>query len=152
MPDLKQICCLAARHTMKGRFSRRIFAMLGGIPVEREGNTIPALNRAKECLLQGYNVIVFPEGARSRDGSMLPVKGGFAKLAIESGKAIVPVRINGGFEVFPRGRRFPRLFNWRKFGRYPLSIQFGRTILPKGKTVGTIIDEWKETIERMTLL
>lgn len=150
MPDLKQICCLAARHTMEGRFSQHIFAMLGGIPVEREGNTIPALNRAKECLIQGYNVIIFPEGARSRDGSMLPVKGGFAKLAIESGKAIVPVRINGGFEVFPRGRRFPRLFKWRNFGRYPLEIRFGRPILPEGKTVGTITDEWKETIERMT--
>lgn len=53
---------------------QKLFDALGGIPVDREGNTIPAMNNAKRCLGSGRVMIIFPEGARSRDGTMLPFK------------------------------------------------------------------------------
>lgn len=53
--------CLAAKHTMEGFVNNRLFRMLGGIPVNREGNTVPVLLRAKECLDQGKNADIFPE-------------------------------------------------------------------------------------------
>ena len=148
-PDLTKICCLAAKHTMKGRFSNRLFKMLGCIPVDREGNTVPVLNRTKECLQNGDTVIIFPEGARSRDGSMLPFKNGVAKISIDTKKQILPVRIDGGFEIYPRHKKVPQIFNWKKFKRYELTIQFGEPISPEGKSVETLTNELRNVIERM---
>ena len=71
---------MAAKHTMNGKISKKLFDALGGIPVDREGNTIPAMNNAKRCLGSGRVMIIFPEGARSRDGTMLPFKNGAAQL------------------------------------------------------------------------
>lgn len=148
-PELTRICCLAAKHTMRGRFSNRLFTMLGCIPVEREGNTIPVLNRTKECLRNGDTVIIFPEGARSRDGSMLSFKNGAAKISIDTKKQILPVRIDGGFEIFPRHKKVQKIFNWKKFKRYELKIQFGEPISPKGKSVEALTNELRNAIERM---
>lgn len=104
--DYSKICCLAAIHLFQNKFTRGIFKMIGAIPVDRNGNTAPALNRCKECLIDGYSLIIFPEGARTRDGNMLPFKNGAAKLSAETGKLIVPARIDGGFEIFPREKSF----------------------------------------------
>lgn len=148
-PELTKICCLAAKHTMRGRISNRLFTMLGCIPVDREGNTVPVLNRTKECLQNGNTVIIFPEGARSRDGSMLSFKNGAAKISIDSKKQILPVRIDGGFEIFPRHKKVPKIFNWKKFRRYELKIQFGEPISPEGKSVEALTNELRNAIERM---
>ena len=64
----------------------------------------------------GKNVVIFPEGTRSRTGEMLPFKkGGFA-LALEADVPIVPMATVGGFQVLPSGSvRF-------RPGRYTLLI------------------------------
>ena len=130
--DLNGICCMAAVHTMKGRTSRIIFDALGGIPVDREGNTIPAMSYAKSCLTKGRSVIIFPEGARSRDGSMLPFKNGATELALALGRQILPVRIEGAFEIFPRTMKRPKLYDNENHKRYSLKISFGKPINPSG--------------------
>lgn len=126
--------------------NNRLFRMLGGIPVNREGNTVPVLLRAKECLDQGKMLIIFPEGARSRDGSMLPFKEGCAQIAWKAKKSIVPVSIEGGFEIFPRWRRLPRIFNIRKLRRYRLKIIFCKPISPN-QDYDEVMDKVKKEIE-----
>lgn len=145
--DKNKLACLAAIHTMESH--KNIFDMIGSIPVEREGNTAPAIKRIKECLEDEYIVIIFPEGARSRDGSMLPFKEGASKIAIDTGKKILPVKINGGFEVFPRSRKRPHLFNWAKMKKYIIDIKFGEMIEPYDKSQIELTSQLKEIIERM---
>jgi 1-acyl-sn-glycerol-3-phosphate acyltransferase len=52
----------------------------------------------------GASLIVFPEAARSLDGSLQPFKGGIFLLAIEHGLPIVPVTVDGTRRVMPKGR------------------------------------------------
>ena len=147
--NLSKVCCMAAKHTMEGKVSRNLFEALGGISVDREGNTIPAMNSAKKCLENGRTLIIFPEGARSRDGSLLPFKSGAAKLAIDTNKKIIPVRIDGAFEIFPRWRKYPRLFDWKHFRKYTLRIKFGTPIEPKGLTAEEITTKIRQDIVEM---
>lgn len=148
--DLNKIAGMAAYERLNGRFSNKLFNLLGEIPVDRNGNTIPAMQRAKDCLLnENYSMIIFPEGARSRDGSMLSFKNGAAKLAIETNKDILPIYIEGSFNIFPRHKNFPSLFDWKHFCKYPLKIQFGTPIEPNGKNAAEITEEIRRQIADM---
>lgn len=147
--DLNKIAGLAACERLNGHFSKTLFNLLGEIPVERYGNTVPSIRKAIECLQNGYSLIVFPEGSRSHDGSMLEFKNGASKIASETGKHILPVRIDGAFEVFPRYKRLPSVFNWKRMKRHNLYISFGLPINPYGKTVDEITDLIRKSIMEM---
>lgn len=78
----------------------------GHIPVDR-GNAIRArrsLDRAAERIRQGMSVVVFPEGTRSRDGSLGRFKAGSFLLAVKAGVPVVPVTIAESWRVMRRGR------------------------------------------------
>jgi lysophosphatidate acyltransferase len=61
-----------------------------------------AARMAKERL----SVFVAPEGTRTESGELLPFKKGVVHLALASGAPIVPMLIDGAFEVHPPGRLF----------------------------------------------
>jgi len=64
---------------------------------------IRSIHDAAQQIRGGKNVVIFPEGTRSRSGEMLPFKkGGFA-LAMDAGVPIVPMATVGGFQVLPSG-------------------------------------------------
>lgn len=144
------ICSIAADYLFEHRIFSRALVMLGGIPVHRTGNTTTAMKRAYECLASGnYNLLIHPEGTRTRNGELGKFKSGAAKLSIESGVKIVPVCINGAYEIFPPHRKLPRLFDWKHFRKYPLQIQFGKPIVPDGRTAEEITDEIRQQIVEM---
>jgi 1-acyl-sn-glycerol-3-phosphate acyltransferase len=67
-------------------------------------------------------LLIFPEGTRTIDGRLQEFKKGAAILAYEMGVPILPVGINGTFEVLPRLGGF-------KF--HPIEIVFGKLIDPR---------------------
>jgi long-chain acyl-CoA synthetase len=54
---------------------------------------------------RGYSVLVFPEGRRTDDGRLKPFMGGTGLLASKLGIPVVPVRIEGLYELKRSGRR-----------------------------------------------
>jgi 1-acyl-sn-glycerol-3-phosphate acyltransferase len=80
------------------------------IPVRRTGGGHGDLARAAELLAAGHDVIVYPEGSRSRDGSIGRFHSGAARLADAAEVPLVPVGIRGTRELLPvhgRLRRSP---------------------------------------------
>lgn len=53
----------------------------------------------------GYSLIVFAEGTRSRDGELHPFKKGAFRMAISTGLPVVPVTVSGTWEVWPPGSK-----------------------------------------------
>jgi 1-acyl-sn-glycerol-3-phosphate acyltransferase len=77
----------------------------GQIAINR-GSTqesVATLRRAAGLLKDGVSAFLFPEGTRTRDGSLQPLKKGGFRLAMEAGLPIVPVTIVGTRCAMPRG-------------------------------------------------
>lgn len=62
-----------------------------------------AYRQAKKWLKEDISVILFPEGTRSKTGKIDQFKNGAFKLAIETGKPILPIAIIGTRNALPKG-------------------------------------------------
>jgi 1-acyl-sn-glycerol-3-phosphate acyltransferase len=83
----------------------RGFDLAGFVPLER-GNreqSLPAIDRAAEALREGNSFLIFPEGTRSRSGSLLPFKKGGFILAIKGQAPVVPIAITGARDAMRKG-------------------------------------------------
>ena len=78
----------------------------GYIPVDRSHGrqALKSLGEAAQKIAAGTSVIIFPEGTRSKDGKIKDFKAGAMVLAIKSGVEIVPVAIDGTYEILPKGK------------------------------------------------
>lgn len=65
------------------------------------------METAEKRLKGGMSLVVFPEGSRSHTGKMRPFKRGAFKLASEFGLPLVPVTIDGSFDVMSRQSKVP---------------------------------------------
>jgi 1-acyl-sn-glycerol-3-phosphate acyltransferase len=80
--------------------------LCGHVPVDRE-NPVRArqsLDRAAEHIRRTGSVAIFPEGTRSRDGSIGRFKYGSFLLAIRAGVPVIPVTISESWRVMERGK------------------------------------------------
>jgi 1-acyl-sn-glycerol-3-phosphate acyltransferase len=96
------------------------------IPVERKGAADDAAAELVRLIGEGWSVVVFAEGTRSRDGTVGRLHSGAALLAAEHGLDIVPVLVTGTHAVMPPGRRWMR----RGRERASIAVHFGAPIRP----------------------
>lgn len=88
---------------------RYFVTRLGARPVRLDGSTNRQPLREALALLAAGNIVgIFPEGARSHTGRLDPLKPGVIHLAAKSGAPIIPIHIEGSFELWPRHRLLPR--------------------------------------------
>jgi len=71
----------------------------------RTGSIRESYEKAKDWLKQGMSVLIFPEGTRSLDGSLGDFKNGAFKLAIESQRPILPIRLRGNEKIIAKGKK-----------------------------------------------
>ena len=81
---------------------------LGAVPIDRTRGAVGGMKTTLKLLQQNEAVLVFPEGSRTFDGRLGPLRPGFCLLARRSGASIVPVAIQGAYAAMPRGNTFPR--------------------------------------------
>jgi len=81
-------------------------SLLNLFPLPRAAGFRESFAYAGECVDRGYSVLIFPEGHHTTDGKLLPFRAGAGLLANNLGIPVVPVRIDGLFEVKQAGRKF----------------------------------------------
>lgn len=75
---------------------------------DRHGPPLRSLRSAVHLIRNGWSVLLFPEGTRSRTGKMAPFKSGVGVLARFTGRPVIPVHVEGGRSVLPCGVMIPR--------------------------------------------
>lgn len=101
-----------ARKTLFVGYFKWLYPRLNAIPVDQDRPDMTSLKTIIRKLKQGDRVLVFPEGARTLDGSIGEAAPGIGLVAVKSGAVIQPVRISGAREALPRGSgriRFARI-------------------------------------------
>ena len=86
-----------------------ILRRINVIGVDRDGSDVAALKAVIRVLRGGGCTVVFPEGTRTHDGSLQPAKPGAGFIIAKTLAPVVPMRIFGAFEAFPRDAKIPHM-------------------------------------------
>jgi long-chain acyl-CoA synthetase len=117
-------------------------ALLNLFPLPREAGFRHSFAHAGYCVDHGYSVLVFPEGYHTTDGELRPFRAGIGLLANDLRVPVLPVRIDGLFEVKQSGQKFAKPGRIRvRIGR---PVQFAPTRSPE-----SIAAELQNVIEQM---
>ena len=99
----------------------RLIASVNAFPVSRESQAPrQSLELCLAILRAKRPLVLFPEGTRSQDGGMLPLKRGVVLIAKKARCPVVPVYVDGSFDLWPRHRALPRPGSIRVFLGEPL--------------------------------
>ncbi|HEY6303241.1 MAG TPA: AMP-binding protein [Terriglobales bacterium] len=81
-------------------------ALLNLFPLPRQSGFRKSFAYAGEAADRGYSVLVFPEGKHTEDGKLCPFRTGIGLLANNLRIPILPMRIDGLFEIKSAGKKF----------------------------------------------
>jgi len=126
-------------------FSRVLF---NAVPIarDRRGGQDP-LRHLSRALREGYAVLMYPEGTRSKDGTLGAFRAGIGRLLSEfPGTPVIPTYIAGTTRVMPKGKIVPRPAK--------VTVRFGEPIFPKAHprfraTWQSAADEIRDAIVQM---
>jgi 1-acyl-sn-glycerol-3-phosphate acyltransferase len=111
----------AADYFYKNRLVGGLVSLaLGTVPLDRQGAGTESIGTIERLLAEGWVVLAFPEGSRTRDGRLHRGKTGVARLATSARVPVVPVGIHGTYQALPHDRRLPR--------RAPVEVRFGKPL------------------------
>jgi 1-acyl-sn-glycerol-3-phosphate acyltransferase len=97
-----------------------ILRKVNAVPVDREGGGAAGLKAVLDTLNDGHAMILFPEGTRTKDGSLQAARSGIGLAVIKTSAAVVPVLVIGSFEAMSRQHSFPR--------PHKVVVRFGKPI------------------------
>ncbi len=85
-----------------------VTALFNVFPLPQKAGFRGSFSFAGESADRGYSVLVFPEGRRTQDGNMGPFQAGIGLLATNLNVPVVPIRIDGLYELKKAGRKLAR--------------------------------------------
>ncbi len=113
-PPLAGICCrkevffLARNTLLDWPIMGWVFPRWNVIPVDQSGGDMKALKIIIRLLKEGKRTIVFPEGSRTFDGNLQPAQPGLGLIVAKTLVPVIPMRIFGAYDAFPRGAKWPK--------------------------------------------
>ena len=111
----------------------------GFIPVERSVSDVAkGIAAAEQHVREGTPIAIFPEGTRSEDGRLHPLKRGAFAIAVSTGAPVVPVSISGTQRLLRRGEWIIRPGEAK--------VLFGAPIEAAGKDRGQLLAEVETAI------
>ena len=105
------------------------------VPIERRkgGGVTKSTGHLDSLLDDGWNLLLYPEGTRSRGGVPGRVRRGAAVLAAAHNLVIIPIRVTGTADAMPPGRMWPKRLRGKLFSRrHRITVSFGEPIPPEG--------------------
>lgn len=120
----REIHFLANARLFQNRYFSWLITQLNSHPVNVEEQDTKALKTVMHLLKEGNRVLIFPEGGRNDDGTLLPFKKGIGMLSLHCNVPIVPTYIGGADLVWPKKRKRPFLSG-------KLLCVFGKPVSPK---------------------
>lgn len=132
--------------TMAGRAWKRFTYEYGTMflnlfPISQTEGFRRSLSHMGKLADHGINILIFPEGARSVDGRLLPFQPGIGLMVRELSVPLVPIRITGMEKVLPRGAALPR--------RGRVTIRFGEPLFFKGESPAGIVAAAQRAVEEL---
>jgi 1-acyl-sn-glycerol-3-phosphate acyltransferase len=133
------------RNPLFGLFLRTVNC----VPIDQEGVGKDGIRNILERLEAGYPVLVFPEGNRTKDGQVAPLRPGIALLASRVRAPILPVGIVGAYDAWPRQRHWPTFSPlFLPWTRRSLTIVYGKPRDPatldglsRAAVLGVLVDD-----------
>ena len=96
-----------------------------GYPFGETIGTDKSLEITGEMIDRNYSIIIFPEAERTRTGNMNPFKPGIGFLALNMKVPIIPIKVEGLYEIMPAETLFPKLGKSKvKIGKPILAKEF----------------------------
>jgi 1-acyl-sn-glycerol-3-phosphate acyltransferase len=104
------------------------------VPIMRRGGGgvgNGAFDHVDRLIDQRWNLLIFPEGTRSRDGSLGRLRSGAAVIAQAHSIPIIPIRVKGTHDAMPPGRNWPKRVRGFFSRRHRVEVHFGPPIVPQ---------------------
>ena len=97
--------------------------LFGAYPLPQKlGGIRLTLQYTGDLVERGFHPLIYPEGSRSEDGRLRPLRPGVELMAARMRIPIVPVFIGGTFEILPVHERRPKVG--------PVKVRFGQALFP----------------------
>ncbi|MGH9803779.1 MAG: 1-acyl-sn-glycerol-3-phosphate acyltransferase, partial [Candidatus Acidiferrales bacterium] len=119
---VRNVFFVGASEFFESPLMRFLARMVRLVPVDPDRNLVRAMQAGACGLRQGGVLVLFPEGERSPDGIPRRFKKGASILSLHLQVPIVPVGLDGAFDVWPRGKSPQRLA--------PVRMRFGPPLPP----------------------
>jgi 1-acyl-sn-glycerol-3-phosphate acyltransferase len=113
-PPLAGIACdreiyyLARKSLLRWPVLGALFPKMNVVPVDEGGADMSALKAVIRIIKAGHGTVIFPEGTRSRDGKLQEAQPGLGMVVAKTLAPVVPMRVFGAYEAFPRSSKRPR--------------------------------------------
>lgn len=93
MPMKRPVTYMAKEELFKNKLFGWFITKLGAFPVKRGAGDMQVIDDSIAILNSGRNLVIFPEGTRSKDGKVGKGKTGVALIAAKSGADVIPCGI-----------------------------------------------------------
>jgi len=121
---------LARKTLWKNPFFGKLITALNSIPVDQDRPDMSSLKNMIKKLKQEQAILLFPEGQRTLDGAFCAAQPGVGLIVAKSKKPILPVRVFGSYEAWPRNGKI-KLFT-------PITVVVGDSF-----SLNDLIDSWQ---------
>jgi 1-acyl-sn-glycerol-3-phosphate acyltransferase len=132
----RTVVAAAADYFYRNRVVASLVSLIfNTVPIERKGGGGASKNSSHldKLLDQGWSLLLYPEGTRSRGGMPGPLRRGAAVLATAHHLTIVPIRVTGTAQAMPPGRLWPKRLRSKPVPkRHRIEVSFGEPITATG--------------------
>jgi len=101
----RELHYLARKSLLKWPILGPILPKLNVVPVDQERADMSAIKTIIHLVRNGHASIIFPEGGRTLDGKLQPAQPGLGLVVAKTLAPVVPMRVFGAYEAFPRGAK-----------------------------------------------